>query len=114
VRVMQASGITKAELARRMGVSKARVTNLLSGMPNMTLRTLAVVAVALGGEFRMSLARRKDRAPARADVSPAAGSSSRNRYELPASASDTVRDSAPRGSRGKRKQRAGGRRGGGV
>jgi len=39
--------VNRTELARRLGVSKARVTNLLGGSTNLTLRTLAAIAVAL-------------------------------------------------------------------
>jgi transcriptional regulator with XRE-family HTH domain len=44
---MNAIGLTRADLARRLGVSKARVTKLLSGEANLTLRTLADFAQAL-------------------------------------------------------------------
>ena len=39
--------ISKAELARRMGTSKAHITQLLSGSRNMTLRTFADVMYAM-------------------------------------------------------------------
>ena len=45
---MEAVGMTQAELARRLGKSRAPVAALLSGGRNMTLRTLADVAHALG------------------------------------------------------------------
>lgn len=48
-------GITKAELAARLGKSKAYVTQLLNGSRNMTLRTLADIAFALGVEARFVL-----------------------------------------------------------
>lgn len=38
---MQREGVSKAELARRIGTSKAHITQLLAGSRNMTLRTLA-------------------------------------------------------------------------
>jgi transcriptional regulator with XRE-family HTH domain len=40
--------MTKADLAARLGKSKAFITQLLNGSRNMTLRTLADVASALG------------------------------------------------------------------
>lgn len=43
----------KAQLAERLGKSKAYVTQVLSGSRNMTLRTLADFAFALG--FRVEL-----------------------------------------------------------
>jgi len=46
--LMEARGITRAELARRLGKSPPYVTRLLNGRPNMTLKTLTEIAVALG------------------------------------------------------------------
>jgi predicted DNA-binding protein (UPF0251 family) len=48
LRLMGREGITKAALARRLGKSKAYVTQALSGGRNMTLRTLAEFAWACG------------------------------------------------------------------
>ena len=45
--VMQKEGITKAQLAKRMGRTKGFITQLLSGDRNLTLRTLAGVVDAL-------------------------------------------------------------------
>jgi transcriptional regulator with XRE-family HTH domain len=44
-------GMTRADLAARMGVSPGRVSQILSGGENLTLRTLAGLAAALGGRF---------------------------------------------------------------
>lgn len=52
--LMAGNGVTKAELARRLGHSRAWVTQLLGGRTNMTIRTMAEVAYALGAEVRMS------------------------------------------------------------
>ncbi|MCL6271225.1 helix-turn-helix domain-containing protein [Sansalvadorimonas sp. 2012CJ34-2] len=41
------SDTSKAELARRMGISKARVSKLLDGSNNLTLRKIANMATAL-------------------------------------------------------------------
>lgn len=46
--LMQRQDMTKADLARKLGKSKAHVTGLLSGGRNMTLRTLSDIAQALG------------------------------------------------------------------
>ena len=46
--VMQAEGITKAELARRMGVSRSYVTRIMDAPPNLTLMSISKVALALG------------------------------------------------------------------
>ena len=47
-RIMELRAISKSELARRMGVSRSYVTRLLQAPPNMTLKTLATVGLALG------------------------------------------------------------------
>lgn len=49
--LMNAEGISRAELARRMGVSRARVTQIFSDeCKNLTVRLLAKAAHALGQE----------------------------------------------------------------
>lgn len=49
--LMNAEGVTRAELARRMGVSRARVTQIFSDeCKNLTVRLLAKAAHALGQE----------------------------------------------------------------
>lgn len=50
---MEEQGVSKAELARRIGRSRAYLTQLLTGSRNMTLRTLADLASAL--EFRVGM-----------------------------------------------------------
>ena len=45
---MEDLGVTKSELARRLGKSKSRITQLLSGSSNMTIGTLSDIAVELG------------------------------------------------------------------
>jgi transcriptional regulator with XRE-family HTH domain len=47
---MDGQGVTKAELARRVGKSRAYVTQSLSGDRNMTLSTFAGFADALGAD----------------------------------------------------------------
>ncbi len=46
-RVMEEKGVTRAELAKRIGKSRAFVTQILGGDQNITLRTLADVLYAL-------------------------------------------------------------------
>ena len=41
-------GISRADIAKRLGTSRANVTQLLSGSRNMTLRSLAKLAYACG------------------------------------------------------------------
>lgn len=52
--LMISLGLTQRELARRLGVSESRVSQLLSGAENLTLRTLADVGWALGVEFELN------------------------------------------------------------
>jgi len=47
--------LTRADLASRMGVSPGRISQVLSGGENLTLRTLASLAVALDGQFEIEL-----------------------------------------------------------
>lgn len=51
--MMSEKALSKADLARALGTSRAYVTNLLSGRTNLTLRTLADVAAVMG--FRIEL-----------------------------------------------------------
>jgi transcriptional regulator with XRE-family HTH domain len=56
LQVMQEQGITRTELARRLGVSKAAVSKLLNDGSNMTLKRLLAVAEALNYELRITMA----------------------------------------------------------
>lgn len=47
---MEETGISKAELAKRMGTSRALVTKVLSGDSNMTLKTLSKILHHLGAK----------------------------------------------------------------
>jgi antitoxin component HigA of HigAB toxin-antitoxin module len=47
--------ISRADLAQSMGVSPGRVSQILSGDENLTLRTLSSVVTALGAEFEVNL-----------------------------------------------------------
>ena len=46
--LLEREGITKVELAKRLGKTKGFVTQILAGDKNLTLRTIADVADALG------------------------------------------------------------------
>jgi transcriptional regulator with XRE-family HTH domain len=52
---MRERGLTRADLAARMGVSPGRVSQILSGGENLTLRTLAALATALDARFDVEL-----------------------------------------------------------
>ena len=47
-RLINAEGISQSELARRMKVSPAQVTKILSGKENIGIKTIAKVESALG------------------------------------------------------------------
>jgi plasmid maintenance system antidote protein VapI len=51
-REMRLSGVSRAELAQRLGTSQSHVTMLLDGRRNMTLRTVADIMTALGREMQ--------------------------------------------------------------
>jgi len=48
-------GLTRADLAARMGVSPGRVSQILGGGENLTLRTLAALSTALDARFDIAL-----------------------------------------------------------
>lgn len=52
---MRERGISRADLAARMGVSPGRVSQILGGGENLTLRTLAALASALDARFDFAL-----------------------------------------------------------
>ena len=47
--------VTRTDLAQSMGVSPGRVSQILSGDENLTLRTLSGVLTALGAELEVIL-----------------------------------------------------------
>jgi transcriptional regulator with XRE-family HTH domain len=51
VGLLEEQGVSRQELARRLGKSKGFVSQILSGERNMTLRTLADLGYALGRSF---------------------------------------------------------------
>jgi transcriptional regulator with XRE-family HTH domain len=52
---MRERGLTRADLAARMGVSPGRVSQILGGGENLTLRTLAALSTALDAHFGIEL-----------------------------------------------------------
>ena len=52
-RAMEQQGVSKSELAKRIGKSKAYVTQVLGGQANMTLRTLSDLAAVLGYDVEL-------------------------------------------------------------
>ena len=52
---MRERGLSRAELATRMGVSPGRISQILGGGENLTLRTLAALATALDARFDFEL-----------------------------------------------------------
>ncbi len=49
--LVESLGLTQRELAARLGVSEGRVSQILSGTENLTLRSLAALGWALGVRF---------------------------------------------------------------
>jgi DNA-binding phage protein len=52
---MSENKVSRADLALSMGVSPGRVSQILSGEGNLTLRTLSGVITALGADFQVTL-----------------------------------------------------------
>jgi transcriptional regulator with XRE-family HTH domain len=52
---MRERGLTRTDLAARMGVSPGRVSQILGGGENLTLRTLAALSTALDARFDLEL-----------------------------------------------------------
>ena len=69
VREMERQGITRIELARRLGTSPANVTKILRGKVNFTLATMVRLARALGAELHVQLSGPAQTASKRAQAS---------------------------------------------
>ena len=54
-RAMEEKGIGRAELAEKMGVSRAFISKLLNGTPNLTIKTLMKIAVVLDREMSVRM-----------------------------------------------------------
>lgn len=55
-RLMKEKGISRAELAKKIGTSRAYVTKLLGGNANFTLATMVKLAFALDGAVHVHIA----------------------------------------------------------
>ncbi len=55
-RIMKERGVSRAELARRLGTSQAYVTKILRGNANFTLTSMVKLARAVDAELRLHLA----------------------------------------------------------
>ncbi len=53
--LMEEQGVTRDELAKRMGVSSAYISKLLNAPPNLTLRSVVRVAIALDANVFLGL-----------------------------------------------------------
>jgi len=62
-KAMLREGLTKKQLAERIGVSPAFVSQVLNGKPNMTLVTVAKFALALNLDCHIELRAKQDEAP---------------------------------------------------
>lgn len=60
-RALEASGLSRADLARRLGVSRAEVTARLKGERNITVRTLAETLHVLGETLKIESERSEQR-----------------------------------------------------
>lgn len=52
---MERQGLSKKELAEKMGIGQSRLSNLLNTQPNMTLETIAQFELALGVDLTFTL-----------------------------------------------------------
>ncbi len=68
--IAQSQDLTQRELARRLGVSDARMSRIMSGRENLTLRTLADLGWATGIRFEVVGAPFADRAGTPAEHDP--------------------------------------------
>ena len=59
---MSENKVSRGDLALSMGVSPGRVSQILSGEENLTLRTLSSVIIALGADFQLTLLHADDHA----------------------------------------------------
>jgi len=69
-RRMEEQGVSRAELARRLGTSKAYITKVMGADANFTLTTMTRLARALGGEVHVRISDRKKKAGRQAAPQP--------------------------------------------
>src|SRR5690606_27674201 len=55
--IMEAEGVSRAELARRLGRTKGYISQLLDGSANMQVRTISDLFTALGYAFHPDCSR---------------------------------------------------------
>lgn len=55
LQVMKRNGISRADLAREMGVPKSQISRIFNAPPNLTLLTIARIAVALEVDLKTLL-----------------------------------------------------------
>jgi transcriptional regulator with XRE-family HTH domain len=55
-RLMEEKGLSRADLAKKLGTSRAYVTKLLGGNANFTLATMVKLAFALDGAIHVHIA----------------------------------------------------------
>lgn len=68
--LVEEAGLSQRELAARLGVSEGRISHILSGGTNLTLRSLAALAWALGVEFKLCPQAMRDRRGTPAEGDP--------------------------------------------
>lgn len=54
--LMREQNVTRAELARRIGVSPAYITKVFRGTVNLTLESMSKLALAVGASIRLHVA----------------------------------------------------------
>jgi transcriptional regulator with XRE-family HTH domain len=59
---LESTKLSRSELSRRLGITKGRVSQVLSGNRNLTLKTLAALGWALGLRFELRAVPLADRA----------------------------------------------------
>jgi transcriptional regulator with XRE-family HTH domain len=80
---MRERGLSRADLAARMGVSPGRVSQILGGGENLTLRTLAALSTALDARFDIQLGTLKaEDAYSSRDTADAEAASTENHHSL--------------------------------
>ncbi len=79
VELMNERGVTRSELADRLGKTKGHVSQLLSGSRNLTLRTLSDIFVALDFRFCPWRCQRRNLTPVTSGLVRQTGSDSLHR-----------------------------------
>jgi transcriptional regulator with XRE-family HTH domain len=60
-KIMEANGVTRSDLARRLGVSPAYITKVLRGNVNFTVDSMVRLVRAAGGEVSIHIAPKNKR-----------------------------------------------------